>query len=117
MIQYKFYIIERSNISSKIYGIKVIEPFNAITYLGGENWTSEIVQDVVSEIKQVINGELEETEFCDNHGAIICLEVHREETDVIALSMRGEEFLYSIPTIEILKLMEDFRDFLISQGV
>jgi hypothetical protein len=99
------------------FDIEVSKPFNKIGLISGENWTSDFAQEIIEDIYKVIRGELEETEISDNHGAIICLEVHKVETDVIALSMRGEEFLYSIPTSEILKLMEDFRNFLISQGV
>ena len=108
---------KKDALGSYYFDIDISAPHNRIGFISGENWDSKMAQNLVLLIKQVINNELDETEFCDDNGAIICLEVHKEETDVIALSMRGEEFLYSIPTIEILKLMEDFRDFLISQGV
>ena len=93
-------------------------PYEFLNQIGGSHWTSLKAQEHIKDIEDVLN-DIKPVEYIgDYSGDILNLHIYKEFTEVSS-PIEFEEIPegMKIPTIEILKLMEDFRDFLISQGV
>lgn len=122
MIKYKFYNTSTKH-NSTYNLIKVEEPYDFMSQMFEGNESSEDIARIINGIQKVKSGKQEDYSF-GNQGGFDAYVLKADPTDlkhpeggVAIIDFFGpEELLYVIPFQEMLKILEEFKAFLIENG-
>jgi len=112
MLQYKF---ERLNhtILKNYCTITFNPPWDTLESMdSGSMQSSEYVSRMLSEIQKVLNGQ----KAIHNFGGSDALLLRVTASDTEFVNLLTDENYGKVPTLEVVKLLTDWRDFLISKG-
>lgn len=128
-VKYKFYkwdAFENANID---YKVKVEEPYHYLSLIFEGNEKNEYLTSIIQGVEGVIQGEIEKGYSIENQSGFIGHAFEPDETeedypeggfqvfDSFTLDENGDtKELFIIPLEDILKLLKEFKEFLIENG-
>ena len=128
-LQYKFYKWDAFKNANIDYKVKVEEPFHYLSLIFEGNETSEYLTSIIEGVERVIKGETEEGYSIENQSGFIGHAFTPDGTeedypkggfqvfDLFTLDENGDtKELFIISLEDILKLLKEFKEFLIENG-